>query len=85
MKTDSSVELEDVVDAVHRLTEWVEQLAHAVEDLMVELEWRNNNASEVDRSPTRFVLTSMPVDPATQNWEINRVQASDVAGRSGAV
>ena len=84
MKSRSPVDADALLDAVVRLTERVDRLSIAVEELTIELEWRNNNSAAAEHSPTRFVLTSMPLDPATTDWQINRVQASDLHAASSS-
>ncbi len=73
-------DLAAALDAIAKLTDRVDRLSIGVEELTVELEWRNNNSTEAQHSPTRFVLTSMPLDPATTDWEINRIRPTDIEG-----
>jgi len=80
----NDADLRGLLEATAKLTDRVERLSIAVEELTIELEWRNNNSAAADQSPTRFVLTSMPLDPATTDWQINRVQASDLHALSSS-
>ena len=72
----------DLIDALERLSDQARCLTQAVDDLIIELQWRNNNVEGDDRSRTHSPLsvrvTSMPVDPTAKDWQINRYTPADV-------
>lgn len=74
-----TVEIARLRDAVEQLTLVVSALTAGMDELASQLQWRNNNRPVSERySPPPFVLTSMPVDPITDDWHINRVKPEDV-------
>lgn len=70
--------LEALQDAVEHLAQQVRMLTAAVDELTVEVQWRNQNVRE-GNAPRPFVLRSMPLDPCADDWMLNRVAPQRVA------
>ena len=66
----------EIAAAVEQLVEEVQLLRMALDDVLAELQWRNNQADR--RDPAPFVVTSLPLDPAAKDWHINRCKPEDV-------
>jgi hypothetical protein len=79
-RANQPTELSELQSAVDRLTEYVHVLTIAVDELTREIQWRNRQVDDFDQPdpPRRVVLTSMPIDPAAEDWELNRVTADDL-------
>ena len=71
--TDTATLLADLECVVQELSDRISALTDAVDALTDEVQWRNNQARDGNSRPQPFVLKSMPVDPCTDDWEINRV------------
>ena len=72
---DSVEELVELRESVERLGQIVQVLTQAVDGLTDELQWRNNELREQRSSaPPPFVLHSLPRDPCTDDWKVNRVR-----------
>ena len=71
--SDTATLLADLECVVQELSDRVTALTDAVDALMDELQWRNNHTRDNSPPPQPFVLTSMPIDPCTDDWEFNRV------------
>ncbi len=71
--------LQSLHDSVERLIDHVACLTAAVDELAEHVQWRNHNVTQADNSyrPTLRV-SSMPVDPATDDWQINRISRHDL-------
>lgn len=57
----------DLASAVRRLADLVEILATTVDNLVTEIQWKNNERSQ-DYLPQHLPLTSLPRDPTTTLW-----------------
>lgn len=66
--------LADLECVVQELSDRVSALTEAIDALTDEVQWRNNHARESGAPIRPFVLTSMPLDPCTDDWQINRVE-----------
>lgn len=74
----------DLYESIQRFGQQIAVLTDAVERLCDELQWRNNErCKDGERSPPPFVLHSMPVDPTTDDWQLNRVRP-DVSAKQAA-
>lgn len=70
---------EDWLDALRELRDEIHVLRIALDELREEVQWANRNGHGGGQGlPKPFVLTSMPLDPTAENWEINRVKPSDL-------
>jgi hypothetical protein len=70
---------EDWLDALRELRDEIHVLRIALDELREEVQWANRNGDRSgQRLPRPFVLTSMPLDPTAENWEINRVKPGDL-------
>jgi hypothetical protein len=73
-------EMSQLSDAVDRLQQQVAVLTQAVDELVVELQWRNNEMRDSTFSPPpHTVIHSLPRDPCTDDWQVNRVKPDTVA------
>lgn len=82
-KTPSTAdELAALRQSIDNLAGLLQTLVHAVDELTVELQWRNNDlrGSRGNSPPPHVVLHSMPLDPCSKDWQINRVQPEPPAG-----
>lgn len=65
----------DLYESIQQFGQQIAALTDAVERLCDELQWRNNERrKDGERSPPPFVLHSMPVDPTTDGWQLNRAR-----------
>ena len=64
--------------AIERLTDQVRLLVQVADELLTEIQWHNNQHSGF-RPSSPFRLTSMPIDPAAEDWQINRLRAADLS------
>lgn len=71
-------ELAELRAAIERLTDTVQVLIQAVDQLTDEVQWRNNQLRGRCPSLPPVTLTSMPKDPTAKDWQINRVKPDDV-------
>jgi hypothetical protein len=71
-------ELSELRISIDELRDYIQILTRAIDDLTIELQWRNRQGNDGQFSPTTPVLTSMPIDPTTQNWQINRHTPADL-------
>lgn len=72
--------LSDLQTSIEQLAQRMAVLTDAVDQLFDELQWRNNERRrdrEIPSPPP--VLRSMPSDPTTDDWRINRVSGEEVA------
>ena len=73
-RADTRSELAELRAAVEQLSQHVHVLRLAIDELTEEVQWRNNQLRDSERSPPPpFVLHSMPRDPTTPDWKINQV------------
>ena len=77
-RSPTTEELSALRDAIDRLTDHVDRLTLAVDELFVQMEWSNNQRSPDYVPDPPFVLTSLPLDPAATDWQINRVRPEDL-------
>jgi hypothetical protein len=77
-RSPASGELAELRAAVEQLTQHVRCLMQAIDELTTEVQWRNHQRGDPAIPSRRFVLTSMPLDPATRDWHINQVRAEDI-------
>lgn len=74
-----SSEKDQWLEAIRELRDEIHVLRMALDELREEVQWANRNGERGAQSlPKPFVLTSMPLDPAAEDWEINRVKPSDL-------
>jgi hypothetical protein len=66
--------LADLECVLQELSDRIAALTQAVDALMDEMQWRNNNVRDSGETPEPFVLKSMPLDPGSDDWQINRVE-----------
>ena len=66
-------QLSDLTHVVQELSGRVAVLTDAVDALTDEIQWRNNHARDTGDTVLPFVLTSMPLDPCTDDWQLIRV------------
>jgi len=71
-------ELAELCTSIVELRDYVQILTRAIDDLTIELQWRNRQSNDGHFSPTTPVLTSMPIDPTTRDWQINRHTPADL-------
>lgn len=64
--------------AIEQLTDAIRLLTQSVDELSTELQWRNNQDAERHVAPAPLVMTSMPLDPLADDWQINRHSAADL-------
>jgi len=75
-RVDSDVPLAAALD---RLREELAVVREILDEIRDELKWANRNQGDTDRCPTMPLrITSMPLDPAALDWEINRFTAADL-------
>jgi hypothetical protein len=72
--TSAETLLADLECVIQELSDRVAVLTEAVDALTDEIQWRNNHARDSGKLPQPFVLKSMPLDPCTDDWQINRVE-----------
>lgn len=72
-------ELAELQETVERLSQSIDVLTSAVDELTDLLNWHNNNSGR-DEQPEPIVLKSLPLDPTTDEWQINRAVADGNAG-----
>ncbi|REJ85933.1 MAG: hypothetical protein DWQ34_28150 [Planctomycetota bacterium] len=66
---------DELQQSIESLTQHVSVLTDAVDRLFDELQWRNNERRpRREFTPPTAVLHSMPADPTTDDWKINRVR-----------
>lgn len=63
---------------IEQLTDAIRLLTQSVDELSTELQWRNSQVAVRHVAPAPPVLTSMPLDPLADNWQINRHSAADL-------
>lgn len=68
---------DELAEVTRELRDQVRLLRQAVDELREECQWANRN-SEPLMLPQPFRLTSMPLDPTSDDWEINRLQPEDL-------
>jgi hypothetical protein len=73
-----AVDEDQLLATIRELSQEVRVLREAVDELREELQWSNRNPLPHNPPSSRFVLTSMPLDPAAEDWEINRLTANDL-------
>lgn len=78
-------ELSELHAAVDRLTDYVKVLTVAVDELTREIQWRNRQLEDPPHSPHRVILTSMPLDPTADDWQLNRVTPDDLPSDNPAL
>lgn len=67
--------VEELGDAVERLQQQVSVLTQVLDQLVDELQWRNNELRDRTPSPPPpMVIHSLPLDPCTDDWQVNRVR-----------
>ena len=64
--------LPDLQSTVRRLNQQMQVLVQAIDELTDEVQWRNNNEREASAPP--LAVHSLPRDPCTDDWRINRVR-----------
>lgn len=69
----TETQLADLESVIQELADRVQALTAAVDELSDEIQWRNNQTRDHAGAPAPFALTSLPVDPCTDDWAINRV------------
>jgi hypothetical protein len=72
--TDVETLLADLECVVQELSDRVTALTDVVDALTDEMQWRNNHARDGHERPPPFMLKSMPLDPCSDDWRINRVE-----------
>jgi hypothetical protein len=73
--TEEAVELRLAIEA---LMDYVESLTQSIDNLTIELQWRNRQDNDGRYTSTATILTSMPLDPAARDWQINRLTPADL-------
>jgi hypothetical protein len=73
--TKEAVELRLAIEA---LMDYVESLTQSIDNLTIELQWRNPQDNDGRYTPTATILTSMPLDPTARDWQINRLTPADL-------
>lgn len=78
-------QLADLECVIQELSNRLSALTDAVDALFDEVQWRNNNTADSENPPYRLVLTSLPIDPCSDDWQVNRTDRSGepVASKSG--
>jgi hypothetical protein len=71
-------ELSNLCTDIEELRDYVQILTRAIDDLTIELQWRNRQSSDSQFSPAPPVLTSMPCDPTDRDWQLNRLSPADL-------
>ena len=79
-KSRSHAATEDsIAAALDRLRAELAVVREILDEIRDELQWTNRNRGESDRcSRMPLRITSMPLDPAALDWEINRFSAADL-------
>jgi hypothetical protein len=80
-----SEELAELRTSIDELRDYVQILTRAIDDLTIELQWRNRQSNDGQFSPTTPVLTSMPLDPTARDWQINRHTPADLPPETPAL
>ena len=70
--------LADLRGTVEELRDQMRVLTTAIDDLTLELQWRNRQSQDDRYSSRNPVITSMPLDPSADDWEINRLSPADL-------
>ena len=87
-------QLADLECVIQELSDRLSALTDAVDALCDEVQWRNNNAAPSGELPYRLTLTSMGIDPGSDDWKVNRkdrtgqpvsAQTSQRPGTQGAL
>jgi hypothetical protein len=76
-RPESSSSTDELAEILRELRDEVRVLRQVVDELREECQWANRN-SEPLPLPPRFHLTSMPLDPTSDDWEINRLKPEDL-------
>lgn len=72
-------ELVDLAYAIERLTQRIEVLTSAVDQLTDEVQFANRNMQDARPPPEPVVLKSMPLDPAADDWQLDRTAPEDIS------
>jgi hypothetical protein len=72
--TSAETLLADLECVIQELSDRVAALTQAVDALMDEIQWHNNHLRDGGEMPEPFILKSMPLDPCTDDWQINCVE-----------
>jgi hypothetical protein len=70
----------ELLGAIRELCEQVRLLSTVMDDLVTEVQWLNRNRTSNDQAP--FMLTSLPADPTSTEWQVNKVSATDLPEKS---
>lgn len=76
-RPEPSSSTDELAETVRELRDEVRVLRQVVDELREECQWANRN-SEPLPLPQPFHLTSMPLDPTSDDWEINRLKPEDL-------
>lgn len=84
-KSRSHAATEDsIATALDRLRAELAVVREILDEIRDELQWTNRNQGESDRcSRMPLRITSMPLDPAALDWEINHFSAVDLPAEVG--
>lgn len=70
---------QELLDEVRRLADEIRMLRESIDELTVEIQWANRNSSADGESRTRPIrVTSMPLDPTAERFELNQVDDATV-------
>ncbi|MGE0536626.1 MAG: hypothetical protein AB7O68_16770 [Pirellulales bacterium] len=67
--------LEHLAETVRENTELLGVLSDIWDEIRCDQEWAARNQRQL---PTPLILTSMPLDPAADDWQINRVSKAQI-------
>ncbi len=79
-----SEQLQSLHASMERLIDHVACLTAAVDELAEHVQWRNQNVQTANSYQPTMRITSMPADPATDDWQINRISRHDLPSESNA-
>ena len=72
-----SINVNQLVEVSSLLRDKLSTLSMVADELLTELQWRNNRVAGTDQKRS-FRLVSMPIDPTTENWQINQAMAESL-------
>lgn len=70
-------EVAELRSAIEQLSMEIQVLRQVLDELRDDYGWALQN-SKIRSLPPPFVLTSMPADPLSRDWQLNRLSAADL-------
>ncbi len=70
-RSSTAADVAELRAAVEHLADHVQCLTQAIDELADQLQWRSRQTRGDDFHAGPVVLTSMPVDPTAEEWQID--------------